>query len=188
MLRVLFLCTGNRCRSPFAAACLSAFADPAVEVDSAGLLDLRGVGSTEPAIQVARSFGLDLTGHASKSIARVDVAAFDLIVGFERRHVAGAVVDAGARHDQAFVLPELVRALAEVEVGSNGDVDDRARLSLARAHEARGRKFVPGEEIADPIGQPIETYEWVFGQIHEQVGSVANALLGGGPASVREVS
>jgi low molecular weight protein-tyrosine phosphatase len=188
MLRVLFLCTGNRCRSPFAEACLSSLTQGAsVEVDSAGLLDLGGVGSTEPAIQVARSLGLDLSEHVSKSLYDVDVPAFDVIIGFERKHVAGAVVDGGAAHEQAFVLPELVRLL-----GGNppaGDLEDRARSALRRAHEARGTQFVPGEEIADPIGRPLDTYERVFEEIRQQVGHVAQALLGDDVGtSAREVS
>jgi protein-tyrosine phosphatase len=179
MLRVLFVCTGNRCRSPFGAACLRAVAaDQFLEVDSAGLLDLGGVPSTGEAIQVARSFGLDLTSHVSKSIAEVDLTSFDLIVGFERRHIAGAVVDGGAAYERAFVLPELVRLLDGAGPLIGDDPAEQARAVLLGAHESRGVDFVPGEEVADPIGRPIETYEKVFGGINEMVGRVNEALFG----------
>jgi protein-tyrosine phosphatase len=186
MLRVLFVCTGNRCRSPFAAAALASLTDGAgVEIDSAGTAEIGAQPPTDNAIQIARSMGIDLTGHLSKSIARVDPAEFDAIIGFERAHIAAAVVDGGEPHDRAFLLPELVRLLGTGLVLEGGNATERARSAIKGAARARGTDFVPGEEIDDPIGQPVPVYQRVFGQIHELTGALATGLSGRTEESAR---
>jgi protein-tyrosine phosphatase len=179
MLRILFVCTGNRCRSPFAAASLSSLTRGAdVETDSAGTAEIGAQPPTDKAIQVARSMGVDLTGHLSKSLANVDPTRFDAIVGFERAHIAAAVVDGGAPHDRAFLLPELVRLLGTGLVLEGGDATERARSAIKGAARARGTAFVPGEEIDDPIGQPVPVYQRVYGEIYELTKVLATGLHG----------
>lgn len=178
MLRVLFVCTGNRCRSPFAAAALRQMtAGLPVEADSAGTAEIGAQPPTDKALQVARAMGIDLTGHLSKSLAHVDPTAFDAVVGFERNHIAAAVVDGGAPHDRAFLLPELVRLLRGGLVVVDRDEVGRARAALAAAHRARGTSFVPGEEIEDPIRQPLSVYERVYREIHELVAAAVAVLV-----------
>jgi protein-tyrosine phosphatase len=178
MLRVLFVCTGNRCRSPFAAAALASFTEGMpVEIDSAGTAEIGAQAPTDKAMQVASAMGIDMTGHLSKSIARVDPGEFDAVIGFERGHVAMAVVDAGVPHDRAFLLPELVRLLGNGLVAEGGEPAEHARAALRGAHRARGNGFVPGEEIDDPIGQPVSVYERVYGQIHDLTRALAAGLF-----------
>jgi protein-tyrosine phosphatase len=186
MLKILFVCTGNRCRSPFAAASLASFTEGLpVEVDSAGTAEIGAQPPTDKALQVARSLGIDLSDHRSKSIAHVDASGFDAVVGFERAHIAAAVVDGGAAHDRAFLLPELVRLLRSGLVAEGGAPAERARAALKGAHRARGTAFVPGEEIDDPIGQPLQTYERVYGEIHDLTRRAATGLLRAIPAPAR---
>jgi protein-tyrosine phosphatase len=189
MLSILFVCTGNRCRSPFAAACLRSLTEGMpVEVESAGTAEIGAQPPTDKAMQVARSMGIDLSGHLSRSLARVDPAAFDAVVGFERNHVAAAVVEGGAPYERAFLLPELVRLLGSGLVAEGGDAVEHARAALRGAHRARGTEFVPGEEIEDPIGRPLGVYERVFGQIDGLTRAAVDALMPGeGPEEPRRV-
>lgn len=187
MLRVLFLCTGNRCRSPFAAACFRRLAGGLpVEVDSAGTANIGAQPSTAEAIETATSFGIDLRPHLSKPLEAVDVASFDAIVGFERAHVASAVVDGGASHERVFALPELNRLLNTPAVTPAGGHLSRASAALAAAHSLRGVDFVPGEEVDDPIGRSMRTYERVFTEIHDLTRAVGAVLLG--PAAGRPMA
>jgi hypothetical protein len=88
------------------------------------------------------------------------LAASDLVLGFERIHVATAVVDAGARRERTFTLPELVGLLEGVEIPAVADPLERARLAVSVAHERRAAN-APDEvlpEVADPWSQPNAVY------------------------------
>ena len=68
--RFLFVCTGNTCRSPMAAALLVRAADArglAVQAQSAGLFT-DGSPAADPAIEVMAERGVDLTAHRSQNI------------------------------------------------------------------------------------------------------------------------
>ena len=66
----LFVCTGNTCRSPMAAALLRRAAETrglAVQVQSAGLFT-DGSPAADPAIEVMAEWGVDLSAHRSQTI------------------------------------------------------------------------------------------------------------------------
>ena len=71
-IRILFVCTGNTCRSPFAEVALSHFlktSHPEIEkhiqVSSAGLYAQEGQPASLLASQVANTYHLDLSSHRS---------------------------------------------------------------------------------------------------------------------------
>lgn len=89
-----------------------------------------------------------------------NLAASDLVIGFERIHVATAVVEAEARRDRTFTLPELVELLEDTEIPAATDPVERARKAVSAAHERRG-EIGPDEvfpEVADPWSQPNAVY------------------------------
>ena len=100
---ILFICTGNTCRSPLAAAlCKRRLADQfgcAVEdlpshgfvIASAGLAALRGEPAAAEAVSVARELGADLSGHASQPATADLLADADMIVGMTAGHIHGLV-------------------------------------------------------------------------------------------------
>lgn len=83
--RVLVLCHGNVCRSPFAAALLAARL-PQVEVRSAGL----AAGGSDAAAPLARAlagrWGVSLDVHRTALLEASDLAWADLVLGMEGRH------------------------------------------------------------------------------------------------------
>lgn len=83
MRSVLFLCLGNVCRSPYAAASFGRMA-PAVKVDSAGFIG-PGRSADDRAREVAKERGLDLSAHISKVVTASLVRAWDLIVVMDPR-------------------------------------------------------------------------------------------------------
>jgi protein-tyrosine phosphatase len=85
--RVLVLCHGNICRSPFAARLLGARV-PRLDVRSAGLEAVEGRGAEPAARRTASAFGVELAAHAAHRLASADVDWADLILGMEAHHAA----------------------------------------------------------------------------------------------------
>jgi arsenate reductase len=76
--RVLFLCTGNSCRSQMAEGSLRSMADQNFEVFSAGS---DPTGHVHPlAIEAMREIGVDISGHVSKSVNEFKDQPFDFVV------------------------------------------------------------------------------------------------------------
>ncbi len=91
-VRVLFVCTGNICRSPTAEGVFRAMVEAvgladAVEVDSAGT---SGHHAGEPpdarSQQAALARGIDLSGQRARQLRTDDFDRFDFVVGMDRGH------------------------------------------------------------------------------------------------------
>ncbi|GAA3664686.1 low molecular weight phosphatase family protein [Microbacterium marinilacus] len=103
-VRVLYVCTANRCRSPLAEHALRGTAGtlPLV-VASAGLL---AGGASTPAVGVAtaRRRGIDLAGHRSEPVRDLDLARFDLVLTMERVHSRELVASHDAARGRVFTV------------------------------------------------------------------------------------
>lgn len=89
MTAILFVCTGNVCRSPMAVGLLrSRLAKEGLadryQVSSAGVWALDGNPASENAIAVMAERGIDITGHIAHTITADDVAQADLILVMAR--------------------------------------------------------------------------------------------------------
>jgi len=76
-LKVLFLCTGNACRSQMAEAFARKLKGDLIEPYSAGVL---AAGIFPETIHVMKEIGYDLTGQYSKHVAEVMNVEFDVVV------------------------------------------------------------------------------------------------------------
>src|SRR5436189_6303067 len=88
---VLFVCTGNICRSPLAASLLErALQERGIEVTvaSAGTGAWDGAPASEGAYLVGLERGLDLSGHRARLLTREIVEDADLILTMARHHRA----------------------------------------------------------------------------------------------------
>jgi protein-tyrosine-phosphatase len=83
-MRVLFVCTGNICRSPFAEAVARA---GGLDVESAGIAAYAGAEPTHDAIAVARELGYDLSSHHARPVTEEMLERADLVVGMTAAHV-----------------------------------------------------------------------------------------------------
>jgi protein-tyrosine-phosphatase len=88
--RVLFVCTGNLCRSPMAEALARHEADKLgleLTVASAGTMDLGPRPAEAQAIAVCREIGVDLSTHVSREVTR-EALDVDYVWVMERAHAA----------------------------------------------------------------------------------------------------
>ena len=181
VFEVAFVCTGNRFRSPLATSLFTAATDGLpVRVSSAGVLELGPVPPLPEALELARELGTDLDRHRARALTEVDLRAADTVIGFEALHVRAALVDAGARVERTFTLPELVSLLEEVEAAAPAtDVVQRARARVAQAHAARppSPDALVGQ-IVDPLGRPEREQRRVAEEVHALVARLAQLLFG----------
>lgn len=81
---LLFVCLGNICRSPLAAAIARKRADElglSLRIDSAGIGGWHlGQGADARAVVAARVNGIELDGHVARKLTAEDLEAFDLIL------------------------------------------------------------------------------------------------------------
>jgi len=76
-LKVLFLCTGNSCRSQMAEGWARRLKGDVIEAYSAGL-ETHGLNPN--AVKVMAEAGVDISGHKSKLLAALDGITFDYVV------------------------------------------------------------------------------------------------------------
>jgi len=157
---ILFVCTGNTCRSAMADALLGhdlrqRGADTSV-VASAGT---EGVGSpaTDKAVEVLADRGIDLADHRSRALTADLVADADLIVTMTRRHEAAVTAMVPTARSRTFLAGEVARLGAGV-----GPIGEDGMAAWVTAMDgARGGHFTTGrvaDEVADPYGEPLESY------------------------------
>jgi protein-tyrosine-phosphatase len=115
-IRVLFVCTGNTCRSPMAEALLKSKGLPHVEAKSAGVFALDGSEASEHAKTVLTEKGIDVA-HRSSLLKPEDVAWATHILTMtagHKQHVVSLFPEAA---DKTFTFKEFV-------FGQEGDVAD----------------------------------------------------------------
>jgi arsenate reductase (thioredoxin) len=77
MLRILFLCTGNSCRSQMAEGWTRHLKGDQIEVHSAGI---EAHGLSPDAVRVMAEAGVDISGQQSKRLDELCDVAFDCVV------------------------------------------------------------------------------------------------------------
>jgi protein-tyrosine phosphatase len=162
MAEVLFVCTGNLCRSPSAAWFLTqrlrqVEADD-ILVSSAGTVGTTG-GPPEYLVEEGIAFGLDLSGHVPRRMEVEDVERSDLVIGMAREHVREAVLLHRDSFEKAYTLREFVRRGRDV---GGPSFDEPLAEWLRRVHGGRRHLDLVGDsrsdDIPDPIGGPPEGY------------------------------
>jgi len=123
--KVLFVCSGNICRSPMAEAFFNHLAEHEklpVRATSAGLYPVLDDAAAE-AVIAAREYGVDLSPHRSQPLSSTVVHEADLILTMTREH---------RRHTERFFPAAQGKMFTLLEfIGEKGDIEDPYGQGLA---------------------------------------------------------
>ena len=178
---VVLVCTGNRFRSPLAEQLLRAATTgiATTRISSVGTLDLPSGPALPEAIELGRELGVDLSRHRSRPLREERLQDADLVLGFERRHIARAVVDGGADRERVFTVGELAGLLRVVAPRSGGDPASSARAAIAEASSVRAQLRHPqAAELADPFGGGPADFRRAATEVQAAVDAIALRLFG----------
>jgi protein-tyrosine phosphatase len=156
-VHVLFVCTGNICRSPTAERLAVAYANEAgvqLTASSAGTHGLTGHPMDETAAVVLRQLGGEPDGFSARRISPGIAGDADLILTMTSRHRDDVLAVAPRKLRRTFTLLE---AASLAEQSGARSLDDLAA--------ARARHAVDVVDIADPYRKPHEVYDSVGQQI-----------------------
>lgn len=123
-MNILFVCTGNTCRSPMAAAIMEKIAlenDIDVLIESAGVFAEIGQRASEEAIDALSEMGIDLTFHRSKPVSEDLVAKSDLILTMTGAH---AMILKSMAEGKVFSIMEYIGDGGDISDPYGGDIED----------------------------------------------------------------
>lgn len=100
---ILFVCTGNTCRSPMAEGIFNAMRLPGYSATSAGISALHGDGATYEALSVCKENGIDLSTHRATPLTEELCNKADRIVCMTNGH-ASVLESAGINRSKISVL------------------------------------------------------------------------------------
>ena len=148
-MKLLFVCTGNTCRSPMAAAIARKLAAERglhdVEVSSAGTGAAEGAGASDGALLVAMEQGLDLASHRSRPLTRELVRDADLVLAMGGGHLERVRQLGGA--DKVHLLPDFA---------AGGD---------------------SGRQIGDPFGADLVVYRATFAELEAEIARALDRVV-----------
>jgi len=145
MKTILFICTGNVCRSPMAEALFrrAAAGRGEFQVLSAGLGAVDGQPPTAHSVTAMRELGMDISGQRSRMLTAELVRQADYIFGMTHSHVDAIELLYPPAAEKTFLLREFDDTLEEFE-----------------------------KDISDPIGSAYLVYEHCRDQIEQGIASL----------------
>lgn len=140
---ILFVCTGNTCRSPMAEGIAKKLAQEYmldVDMSSAGTAAPEGKPATDFAVEAAKHWDIDISLHRSRALTEELVKGSDLILAMGSENVEQVLaLDPGA-----YAKTYMIKSFPE--------------------------PYRPGQErIEDPIGRNLEDYNQTFLELDELI-------------------
>ena len=128
-MKILFVCTGNTCRSAMAAAMLNDIAvknDLDVLIDSAGVFADVGGKAADEAIAAMKRRGIDLEGHRTKPLTDelIDMADVILVMTEAHKQLIGSVAKG-----KVYTLTEYAGGEGDISDPYGGDAEEYERTA-----------------------------------------------------------
>ncbi|NQU40625.1 MAG: low molecular weight protein arginine phosphatase [Lentisphaerae bacterium] len=147
---IVFVCTGNVCRSPMAEYLLRAYPglDAGWDVCSAGLAATFGVPASHEAVDVMREKEIDISLHSSRPFGAELVKAASIVVVMTRDHM----------NMMELFYPDAVH-----------------KVRLIKSFDPQAR----GEDLRDPIGMSHDVYRGIRNEIERALPGLVASLENG---------
>ena len=171
---VLFVCTGNICRSPTAEALarreLARYPGVPIQVSSAGSHALEGNPVASRSMLAASARGASLERHLARELTRRRVRAADLVLCMAAEHRPFVLSYDRSAANRTFLLATFARVAVQWDwlAGSPAEL-----VALAAEHA----RELDGDDIDDPLGHPAEAYAACAERLDGLVTPVIAALV-----------
>jgi len=180
---ILFVCVGNVCRSPLAAALVAAsLAEAGVEMPllSAGTSAAVGQPVSDATTAIARQFGIATIDHQARQLDAEAARRADLVLTVSRQTRSDVVRMYPPAVQYSFTIRQFQRIMSASREPFAAIAGSSARTLLALrsfANTGRGSTSPPerdADDLPDPYGRPRAVHEQVTGLMVPGL----NALLG----------
>ncbi len=146
-MHLLFVCTGNTCRSPLAEGIarrmIAERALSDITIGSAGTSAWPDAPASDGALLVSLEHGIDLGEHRARQLAPDLVAGADLILTMGPHHLERAEALGG--HGRAFMLTAFSSGMAR--------------------------------PVSDPFGGDLDVYRATYEELHREIGLVLDRVV-----------
>lgn len=174
-MKVLFVCTGNVCRSPMGELLLPKYI-PDLESDSAGTRGLDNHQIAQSSAKLMSAHGIDPSAFRSKRITPQLANSSDLILCFEheQRNEISVIAPISAR--RTFLIKDFANMCAYCKEQGYMDGDTREeRLESVIDNASMIRPMIPDTaNIEDPMGKDYAVYERSYQEICKALQTIAD--------------
>jgi protein-tyrosine phosphatase len=169
---VLYVCTGNVCRSPMAELLLRAWADQrgGLTVSSAGTRALVGHPIDRGSASALGQLGIDPTPHRARQFEPGMATRADLILTAERSHLGEIFEQVPASFRRAFTIKEFARIAPHITAGD-------PYAAVAEAAAIRGLVERPSDPLADDVRDPYRRATLHAKSVAEELTGAVKATL-----------
>jgi protein-tyrosine phosphatase len=188
--RLLFVCTGNICRSPFAEILtrhllrgrLGGRSAEAFEISSAGIAAVTGSGmhpDSRGELAPWNLEGAQAAGFVARQLQSAMIEEADLVLGATARHRSAVIEQCPPALPTTFALREFARLAAAVdprELPPHPVARAHALVDLARLRRGLVPLDPDGDDVPDPISGPPAEHHRAAQLTHEAVTAVIDLV------------
>ena len=178
-MHIMFVCTGNICRSPMGELLLKRYLEgTSIGVSSAGTRGLPSQPMDPSSAQLLRAVGIDPDAFRSRRLTTDMANSADLILCFEQQQRESIVILAPSTVQYTFLLTDFAnmsKYCAACGMVEGRTVQERLE-SIMRASTLIRPLLPAAPDIPDPVGQSFDKFEEAAKQTNRELRSILKAL------------